>query len=67
MELSKCKLSRRALLTAFVSGAGAIALIGGTTGIIPIGGTGSRMAECPPRHTTRPGTRGITRTSNYSM
>ena len=36
MEISKYTLSRRALLTVLVGGAGGAALIGGTTGIIPL-------------------------------
>ena len=36
MEISKCGLSRRALLTVLVAGAGGIALIGGLTGVIPL-------------------------------
>ena len=36
MELSKHKLSRRALLTLLVGGAGGAALIGGVSGVIPL-------------------------------
>ena len=36
MELSKHKLSRRALLTLLVGGAGGAALIGGASGVIPL-------------------------------